>query len=147
MPQKLKKNSPVAFKCKQCLGYFSIKEKGSHDCELPTETSVLSELEQEPRQAWLKVRNFASSLGPQKIYYSAKAIMFSREVCYMFVRPGKKKLELFIMLDRKIKSPLIKKIDPYSKTRFRHTVHVDHEDIIEEPLTDWVQLAWEATSR
>lgn len=109
---------------------------------MPTEKLVLSNLEDEPREAWLKLKKFTLSLGPQVIYCSAKAIMFSRDVCFMFVRSKKKKIEICILTDRKISHSTIKKTEMYSATRFRHLIDVYHEDSIEEPLSTWISEAW-----
>jgi hypothetical protein len=60
----------------------------------------------------------------------------------MFVRAKKSKIEVCIMLDKKLTHEQIKKVEAYSKTRLRHTIMVEHEDSIEEPLTDWILAAW-----
>ena len=138
----LKSKSSKYYKCKQCLGYVLNSRRKSHRCEKPSEESVFENLVEEPREAWIKLRKFASSLGPQKIYCSAKAVMFSRNVCYMFVRCKKSRIELCIMLDHKLDHEQIKKVDAYSKTRFRHIINVHHEDLIEGPLTEWILQAW-----
>jgi hypothetical protein len=137
-----KKISAKYYKCNQCRGYILLAKKKSHHCVIPTEEAIFENLEDEPREAWSKLKKFAENLGPQKIYCSAKAVMFSRDVCYMFVRSKKNKIELCLMLDEKIIHDSIKKIEEYSKTRFRHTLHIHHEDSIEVPLTDWILKAW-----
>lgn len=145
---KVRKKAPLKyFKCSQCLGYIPLTKKKSHHCEIPTEEAVFQNLEDEPRDAWVKLKEFASNLGPQRIYYSAKAAMFSRDVCYMFVRSKKNKIEVCLMLDEKISHDHIKKVEAYSKTRLRHTLHVFHEDTIEEPITDWILKAWEIAAK
>lgn len=143
----LKSKTSKYFKCKQCLGYVLNSRRRAHRCEKPSEENVFANLEEEPREAWVKLRKFASKLGSQKIYCSAKAVMFSRNVCYMFVRSKKSRIELCFMLDRKLDHEQIKKVDAYSKTRFRHTVDVHHEDLIEEPLTDWILEAWKIAAK
>lgn len=122
-------------------------QKPEHVCVQPTEATVLANLEDDPRDAWRKLRAFAVSLGEQRIYCSSKAIMFAREICYMFVRAKKSRLELYLMLDQTIKDPLVKKVEQYSKTRFRHRFDIHHEDMIEEPLTDWILSAWDLATR
>ncbi len=135
------------FKCNQCLGYILTSKKKSHHCEVPSEETVFQNLEEEPREAWTKLRNFASDLGQQRIYCSAKAVMFSRDVCYMFVRSKRNRLEVCLMLDKKIRHEQISKVESYSKNRLRHTINVSHEDSIEEPLTDWIRHAWTIATR
>ncbi len=100
-------------------------------------------LEDEPLEAWKKLKTFAESLGEQRIYCSKKSIMFARRVCYLFVRPKKKKIEICLFLDRKVTHSAFKEIKSYSKNRYSHVVEIYHEDSVEEPLTGWIQKAWE----
>lgn len=51
------------------------------------------------------------------------------------------------MLDHKLTDEQIKKVEAYSKTRFRHTFNVEHEDSIEEPITDWILKAWKIATK
>jgi hypothetical protein len=41
--------------------------------------------------------------------------------------------------------PTIKSSKPVSKQKIAHTVLVQHEDQIEAPLTEWLQMAWQQT--
>jgi len=95
------------------------------------------------RDAWRKLRAFAAGLGEQRIYTSAKAIMFSRRVCYLFVRPKKSYLEVVFFLPKQLEHPLVKGGGEASKTKFYNTVRLIHADQVEEPLTDWVREAFE----
>lgn len=109
-----------------------------------TEADVLSDVDEDFREAFTKLRDFATSLGEQRVYASARAIMFSRRVCYLFVRPQKKYLEMVFFLSRDLEDALIHKTEERSATKFAHTVRLLHADQIEEPLTDWVREAYEA---
>lgn len=111
--------------------------------ENSTEEMLTSDLPEDLRDAWLKLRVMADSIGPQRIYASGWAIMFARKVCYAFVRPKKSFLELVIFLPREIKSPLIKSAKPVSKTKIAHSINVIHADQVEEPITDWLKAAYE----
>lgn len=95
------------------------------------------------KDAWRKLRGFASSLGEQRIYTSAKAIMFSRRVCYLFVRPKKSYLEVVFFSPSELKHPSLKKANRVSKTKVANTFPLIHADQVEEPLTDWIREAFE----
>ncbi len=103
----------------------------------------MSHLTGELRDAWVKLREVSAGLGEQRIYASAKAVMFSRSSCYFFARPKKASLELCIFLAGELDHPIIKSSKPVSKQKLAHTVLVHHEDQIEAPLTEWIQAAWE----
>lgn len=107
---------------------------------------VTRDLTEELGDAWRKLKKFALELGNQRVYTSAKAIMFSREVCYMFIRPKRSYLELVFFLNREITNPALKKPHQVSKTKWGHTMRVIHEDQIEEPLTDWLRESFETAS-
>ena len=75
---------------------WSEKAKGSVTLHLEaqhgrefTEAELIDGLDEDLRDAWHKLRDFAASLGPQRIYASALSIMFARKVCYFYVRPKK----------------------------------------------------------
>ena len=56
------------------------------------------------QEAWFKIREFGEAQGPKKIYASGRAIMFSKKVCYFFVRPKKTFLETVVFLsDKKLR--------------------------------------------
>jgi hypothetical protein len=107
-----------------------------------TEHDVTRDLSEDFMDAWLKLRELASSLGEQRIYASEKAIMFSRRICYMFVRPKKSYLEFVFFLPEPQNSSLIARVDERSPRKFSHTVRLVHADQVEEPLTDWIRLAF-----
>lgn len=92
--------------------------------------------------AWTKLRDFTESLGEQRIYTSAKAIMFSRRVCHAFVRPKKSYLELCFFLDHPLKNAGVK-VQKLSKVKYAHTFRLVHSDQVEEPLTDWLRQAFQ----
>lgn len=140
---KVVKKRPSFFKCPECLGYFKTAKKKTHFCVKSTEESLTQVLDEDGKGAWLALRAFAVGLGDQRIYTSAKAIMFSRRICYFFVRPKSKRLELTFFLNHELKSPIIHSVKGYSKIKFAHTVHLNHEDQIEVPLTDWLREARE----
>ncbi len=130
------------FKCKQCLGYIQLKLRKSHVCAVPTEHDLIQILDEEGLEAWSALREYASGLGPNRIYASAKAIMFARRICYLFVRPKAKGLELCFFLDRSLKHPMIKRVQDSTRTKFAHTLVLKHRDEVEEPLTSWLREAW-----
>lgn len=141
---KKPKRAPSFFKCKTCLGYFDIPEREVHVCEPPTEEAAFSIVEsEEAREAWDKLRRFASELGEQRIYASAKSVMFAKSVCYMFVRPKKTKLEVCLFLPTMLKHPLVKATREDSHRKTAHMIMLEHEDQVEEPLTDWIREAFE----
>lgn len=137
------KKKPTIYKCKQCLGWVSVLKRSEHFCIVPTEQTVISILkDEELKEAWFKLRAFAAALGDQRIYASAKAIMFSKSVCYMFARPKKTKIEVCFFLPKKLSHPDLKAIKVYSSTKFAHMFFIQHEDQVEGDVIDWIKLAW-----
>ena len=132
-------------KCYHCKELVDDKAKSAHDCWTTTPEKLTEELSEELMDAWERLYETARDFGEQRIYASHKSIMFSRKSCYFFVRPKKKVLEVCFFLPRKVKSPIIKKATPVSKTKTSHIVHVVHRDEVEAPLTDWLREAFEAT--
>lgn len=116
-----------------------------HDCWTTTEGALTRGLPEDIREAWERLRETASDFGEQRIYASHTSIMFARKVCYVFVRPKTKRLEVVIFLGRRVKSPLVRRIEPTSKVKFAHIVHVVHRDEVEAPLTDWLKEAYEVS--
>lgn len=112
----------------------------------PTVEDVTRGLNEDFRDAWEKLDSFARELGDQRIYASARAVMFARDVCYMFLRPKKSYLELVFFLNRKFEHPALKKPYEVSKTKWGYTMKVVHADQIEEPLTDWLRESWDTVS-
>lgn len=141
--KKTKKTKASFFKCKQCLGYIKVELKKSHFCEKPTELNLIKVLNEDGKEAWEAIKRLCTSFGTQKIYASAKAIMFSRRVCFCFVRPKPTGLEMIFFLNQKLSDPLIKRTQAYSKTKYAHTLKIVHADQIDHPLTDWLRQAWE----
>lgn len=109
-----------------------------------TEASLLAHLDDELLEAWRRLRRFAVALGPQRVYASGRAIMFSKKVCYLFVRPRKSFLEVCVFLPVALDEPEVASAKAVSKTRFANTVKLRHADMLEAPLTDWIRDAWAA---
>ncbi len=110
-----------------------------------TEEELIIELSAELQEAWRELRRFAADLGEQRIYASGRAIMFSKKVCYLFVRPKKSYLETCIFLPEAVDSAAITRTQRVSKTRVANTFKLTHADQVEEPLTEWVKQAFETT--
>lgn len=122
-----------------------VKKPMMNDSFQPTIEDVTRDLNEDFMDAWKKLKSFANDLGEQRIYASAKAVMFARNVCYLFVRPKKSYIELVFFLNREFQHPLLK---PYavSKTKWGYTMRVIHADQIEEPLTDWLRESFTTVS-
>src|SRR5207237_4891661 len=121
--------------CYHCKQW--IEEGDAHDCWTTTEAALTQDLAEDLKEAYERLRETAIEFGEQRIYASHHSIMFSRKVCYFFVRPKKKVLEICFFLGRKLKAPLIRKTIQSSKHKIAHLVYVTHRDQIEPPLTDW----------
>jgi len=87
-----------------------------------TEKALTQSLSGDLSDAWLALRRTAAALGPQRIYASRKAIMFSRSVCHFFVRPKKTFLEICFFVHRTVEDPRIRRVYP-SNTRSAHHPH------------------------
>ena len=107
-----------------------------------TEAQLTDGLDEDLRDAWQKLRAFAVGLGAQRVYASAQSIMFSKKVCYFFVRPRKRFLELWIFLPRKIEGLRFMQ-GPTKREKYCNLFKVIHADQIEEPLTDWIREAFD----
>jgi hypothetical protein len=138
-----KRSRPSYFKCPQCLGYFKLEKKKAHVCVEPSEANLVRILNEDCVEVWYDLRKFATDLGDQRVYASAKAIMFSRRICYFFVRPKPKEIELCLFLNRRLKDSTIHRVQAYSKSKFAHTIKLRHVDQIGVPLTDWLREAWD----
>lgn len=134
------KTSPRLVNCLSCLEKYDPRK--NHDCHPPNERDLFRMLDEDLQDAFAALKDRASGFGDQKIYNNARAVMFSRRVCYMFVRPKKSHLELCFFLPRKEASEGIKRIAPVSKTKFAHTVRLVHADQVEAPLLDWLGEAY-----
>jgi hypothetical protein len=130
-----------AHECYHCKQW--IEEDQAHDCWTTTEAALTKDLSEDLRDAWERVRETAVELGEQRIYASHNSIMFARKVCYFFVRPQRRYLEVWFFVGRAIKSPLIDKVMQGSSTKTAHRVRLTHRDQVEPPLSDWLQEAYD----
>ena len=126
------------FHCKQW-----VEQGEAHDCWTTTETALTVDLPEDLRDAWERLRETALDFGNQRVYASHHSIMFSREVCYFFVRPKSKYLELCIMLGRPIKAPQVRSVVKGSRTKYANLVRITHRDEVEAPITDWLREAYD----
>lgn len=118
--------------------------KVRHDDWETTEEALTQNLEEELRDAWMKLREFAVNLGEQRVYASGKAIMFAKKVCFAFVRPQKSYLELVIFLPDEILRPGFKSVKAVSKVKFAHTFRVVHSGQVEDVVTEAIADAYRA---
>jgi len=130
--------------CYHCKQW--VEEGEAHDCWTTTESAVTADLSDDLQDAYERLRETAADFGDQRIYASHHCIMFARKVCYFFVRPKRKALELVIFLGRTVKAPQIRRATPSSKTKVAHVVHVTHRDEVEAPITDWLAEAYESSA-
>jgi hypothetical protein len=140
-----RKTKPAAKgrECYHCRQW--IAENEPHDCWTTTEEALTRDLSEDLRDAWERLRETAADFGEQRIYASHKSIMFSRKVCYFFVRPTRKVLEVWFFLGRTVKAPMVRKTMSSSKVKIAHLVNVTHRDEVEAPLTDWLLEAFETS--
>jgi hypothetical protein len=132
--------SETGYECYHCKEW--IPPGQAHDCWTTTEAALTAELSDELRDAWERLREAAAELGPQRIYASGTAIMFSRKVCYLFVRPKRRWLDASVFLGRALKGPHVVSARPVSKTKVANIVRITHRDQVEAPLTDWLAEAY-----
>ena len=126
------------FHCKQW-----VEEGEAHDCWTTTEAALTEELSEDLRDAWERLRETAVSFGDQRIYASHHSIMFSRKVCYFFVRPKTRFLEVCIILGRPLKAPHVRSVMKGSKSKFANMIRITHRDEVEAPITDWLREAYQ----
>ena len=126
------------FHCKQW-----VEEGEAHDCWTTTEAALTEELSEDLRDAWERLRETAVSFGDQRVYASHHSIMFSRRVCYFFVRPKTRFLELCIILGRPLKAPQVRSVMKGSKSKFANMIRITHRDEVEAPITDWLREAYQ----
>jgi hypothetical protein len=129
--------------CYHCKQWVETGEP--HDCWTTTEAALTSELSEDLRDAWDRLRETAITFGEQRVYASHRSIMFARKACYFFVRPKKSALEVVFFLGRRIKAPQIRRSDPASTRKIAHFVAIRHRDEVEPPITDWLQEAYETS--
>jgi hypothetical protein len=130
-----------AHECYHCKQW--VEKDEAHDCWTTTEAALTKDLSEDLQDAYERLRDTATEFGEQRIYASHNSIMFARKACYFFVRPKRKYLEVVIFLGRAVKSPKIKKVVESSKVKRAHIIQVTHRDEVEEPLTGWLQEAYE----
>src|ERR1043165_6765128 len=82
--------------------------------------------------------------GPQRVYASHHSIMFSKKVCYFFVRPKPKYLEVWFFLGRPIKAPQVRKVMKGSRAKYANMIRITHRDEVEAPITDWLREAYQS---
>ena len=128
----------TCFHCKQW-----IEAGAAHDCWTTTEAALTKDLSEDLRDAWERLRETAAEFGEQRIYASHNSIMFSRKVCYFFVRPKKKFLEVCVFLSRPLKAQQVRRAVESSKTKTANIIHIKHRDEVEAPVTDWLEEAYE----
>jgi hypothetical protein len=131
----------VSRECYHCHQW--VEENEEHDCWTTTEQALTRDLPEDLMDAWERLRETANEFGAQRIYASHHSIMFSRKVCYFFVRPKKKVLEIWFFLGRKLKTPMVRQTVQTSKLKVGHMVYVTHRDQVEAPLTDWLKEAFD----
>ncbi len=107
-----------------------------------SEQYLIQNLEEDLKDAWFKIREAGQDLGEQRIYASGKAIMFSKKVCYFFVRPKKSYLEVVIFLKQKRSAEYFQSIRPVSKTKLAHTFRLVHADQVEGGLLEAIADAF-----
>src|SRR5438094_5964508 len=103
-----------------------IEENQEHDCWTTTEKELTADLSEDLKDAWERLRETATEFGEQRIYASHHSIMFSRKVCYFFVRPKPKFLEVCIMLARPLKAPQVRSVMAGSKSQFANMIRITH---------------------
>lgn len=127
--------------CPHCKQWVENGE--THDCWTTTEAALTEDLSDDLRDAWERLRETAVEFGEQRIYASHHSIMFSRQVCYFFVRPKSKYLEVCIMLGRPIKAPQVRNVMKGSRTKYANMIRLTHRDEVEAPITDWLREAYD----
>jgi hypothetical protein len=127
--------------CHHCKQW--IEEGEAHDCWTTTEAALTGDLSEDLQEAYERLRETAVELGDQRIYASGKCIMFSRDVCYFFVRPKRSYLEVCVFLGRPLKTPLVHRAEPSSKKKFYNLIKITHRDQVEAPISDWLREAYE----
>jgi hypothetical protein len=133
----------VGYECHHCKQW--VEESEHHDCWTTTEAALTRHLPVDLRDAWERLRETAVSFGDQRIYASGKCVMFSRKVCYFFVRPKQKYLELCVFLGRRLEAPQVRRVDHSSKSKFYHLIRITHRDEVEAPITDWLEEAYKVS--
>ena len=131
----------AARQCYHCKQW--IEQGEVHDCWTTTEEALTQDLSEDLQDAWERLRETAADFGDQRIYASHKSIMFSRKVCYFFVRPKRSFLEVCVFLRRTVKAPQVRRVDEASKSRKVHFIQIRHRDEVEAPITGWLREAYD----
>ena len=140
--ERLRGPGHECYHCKQWI------PKGQeHDCWTTTETALTKDLSEDLQEAYERLRDTAAEFGEQRIYASHSCIMFSRKVCYFFVRPKTKYLEVCIFLGRAVRAPQVRKVMPSSQTKFANLVRITHRDEVEPPFTEWLREAYDVSDQ
>lgn len=126
--------------CYHCRQWIAAGEP--HDCWTTTEAALTRDLDDDLREAYERIRDEATACGEQRVYASHHSIMFSRQACYLFVRPRRRWLDVCVFLGRVVASPMLRSATPVSRAKTAHMFRVTHRDEIEAPLTDWIAEAW-----
>jgi len=126
--------------CHHCNQW--IEEGEAHDCWTTTEAALTEDLSEDLRDAWERLRETAVAFGDQRIYASGTAIMFSRESCYLFVRPRRSFLQVCVFLGRAVRAPQVRRVERKSTSKLVNIIHIRHRDEVERPITDWLQEAY-----
>ena len=126
--------------CHHCKQW--VEEGEAHDCWTTTEAALTQDLPEDLIDAWERLRETAVSFGDQRIYASHHSIMFSRKVCYFFVRPKTKYLEVCILLGRPLKAPQVRTVMKGSASKYANMIRITHRDEVEPPFTDWLLEAY-----
>jgi hypothetical protein len=128
--------------CYHCKQW--VEEGEAHDCWTTTEAALTTDLSEDLKDAYERLRETVVEFGEQRVYASHHSIMFSRKVCYFFVRPKTKYLELCIVLGRAIRAPQVRSVIKGSRFKYANMVRITHRDEVEAPITDWLREAYEA---
>ena len=131
----------TGYECFHCKQW--VEQGEAHDCWRTTEAALTRDLSDDLKDAWERLRETAVEFGPQRVYASHHSIMFSKKVCYFFVRPKPKYLELWVMLGRPIKAPQVRSVMKGSRSKYANMIRVTHRDEVEAPITDWLREAYD----
>jgi hypothetical protein len=143
LKSKLKSKSKLKGKLKSNLKIANESKADYHHHYLPaTENELIGHLNEDLQEAWYKVRALAAEQGEQRIYTSAKAIMFAKTICYFFVRPKKKFLETVIFLTDDRKRLGFHSVVAVTKIKYSHTFRLVHADQVEGELAEAIKQSY-----
>ncbi len=101
-----------------------------------TESALLKGAAPQLIEAYLKLRGLALELDIPRIYASGKAIMFSGQACYFFVRPKKTYFEVVVFLGHAKKRTSFQSVRAVSSKKWSHHFKLLDPDQVEGELTD-----------